>query len=397
MEPLMMVCVLLIIAAGIRVWQQRFVSMFILLHSALNKRERKVGGLWMELQAQMEQPVNSPLFFRSFRMSPEKFFTLVDIVAPHIVHACCPPAQFVGVCLYRLATNATVWMVSEEFDVAEGSVVNYTAEFAEIMTSRAVLSQWLKLPRGQALVDVMQQFRAWCGLPNVAGAADGKIFKLSHAPDSRFHPAEYWCVRKACYGLNVLGVVDSRGTFVFANAEYPGRVHDSVVFSASSLFADLCSGAVWGAGIDGGLRPCLLVDSAYPLLPFTLKTFHHARNVGSVQERAFDHAVCRGRNPIERAWARLVERFQICCALPAKELSGVAGIIVTCMVLHNFCESFDPMAWDQPVLVQDDVVPAPTVAGVGIAESDLPPAMLHAGRVQRDQVVAWLASHALGE
>ena len=132
---------------------------------------------------------------------------------------------------------------------------------------------------------------------------------------------------------------------MYACAKYPGRVHDSAVFTASSLYAALCGGALWGPACDGAFRPCLLVDSAYPLLPFTMKRFNTARNRGSACQRAFDRALCRGRNPIERAWGRLIERWKICDGLPAKELRGVPGIIVSCMaVLHNFCEAFDPIA-----------------------------------------------------
>jgi DDE superfamily endonuclease len=283
--PTLLLVWLLLMLGGLVAAMQQQLNMWLVHFTQSRKRRRKVGGLWMEVQARMAQPASSsPLFWRSFRMQPADFTRLVAIVAPHIRHAMCPPAQFVGVCLYRLAHGHSVWHVAEEFDVAEGSVTNYTTEFVHIMTSPSVLSVWLKVPRGQALIDCMQQFRVWCGLPNVAGAADGKVFRLCHAPEARFFPAEYWAVRhksKACYGINVLGVVDSKGSFVYACANHPGRVHDSAVFTASALYAELRGGRMWVAGVDGAFRPCLLVDSAYPLLPFTMKGYHAARNLGS--------------------------------------------------------------------------------------------------------------------
>ena len=176
---------------------------------------------------------------------------------------------------------------------------------------------------------------------------------------------------------------------MYACAKFPGRVHDSAVFSSSSLYGDLHTGVVWH-GVQGAFRPCLLVDSAYPLLPFTMKRFNTARNAGSARQKAFDKALGRGRNPIERAWGRLVARWHICDALPPKELSGVPGIIVACMVLHNYCELFDPMVIEGD---EDDLEEVTREGVLEAANEDVPAAWLAAGRAQRDAVADWLVEH----
>ena len=130
--------------------------------------------MWVAVQEQMEQPVPTAMFFRAFRMPPARFFELVDIIRPHIRHAQCPAAQFVGVCVYRLAQNYPVWHVAEEFDVSEGTVFNYTSEFVSIMTSMPVRSSLMQVPTGQALVDTMQDLGYGAGCLMLQGLLTGK-------------------------------------------------------------------------------------------------------------------------------------------------------------------------------------------------------------------------------
>lgn len=350
-----------------------------------SKRSRKSGGLWTMVQDSMQDPArNVFMFYKAFRMPVDKFALLVTLVAPHVQHVECHPAKLVAVALFRFAHNCQTCFISEHFNIASGSVATYTREFMRVLIMHDVLGWMMQVPRGQAVADTMHAFWQWCGLPNVVGAADGKIFKLARAPARKHHPAQYWAVRahsKACYGVNAFAVVNAAGQFTYQHCKFPGSVHDSSVFVCTALFEDVSAGSLWHA-TGGGFRPCLLVDSAFPLTPFTIKRYHVNRFRGSSVQRAFDHAVARGRNPVERAFGRLVQRFHICDALPVHRMSDVPRIIRACMLLHNFCEVFDPM----PTVVEDVDVEEDVAVH---ADATVPSSLREQGRQMRDDMAAW--------
>lgn len=376
----------------------QLIAMISLAHvlnpAAGRKRKRRSGGLWDLMRCDMSPAAKDEIYHKAFRMGVVHFNGLVNMLNPYIHHSSLEPGRFIGIVLFRFSQNASTWVVADEFQVCEATVTNSTAEFVNIMTCPAVCCTLMVFPEGQALCDTMHDFREWCGLPNVAGAADGKVFRLAQAPRATNKPADYWAVRhksKACYGINALGICDSKGRFIYAFVKYPGRVHDSTVFTSSSLFHDLSRGVVWG-GVSIGFKPCLVVDSAYPLLPFTLKRYNTTRHHGTPSQVSFDKAVARGRNPIERAWGHLVSRFHICNNIPVKDLSMAPGIITACMLLHNFCERFDPMCFDDTADVYEDEDEDDQTYEASVYPSDV--AMRASGMAQRDALCSWFAQRA---
>ena len=82
----------------------------------------------------------------------------------------------------------------------------------------------------------------------------------------------------------------------------------------------------------------LLRDPAYPLLPYCMKEYPHARTNESV---IFNNMLRSARNPTECAYGRLKARWQILNKRIGMGLVYVPCIVYACFVLHNIGETRD--------------------------------------------------------
>ena len=91
-------------------------------------------------------------------------------------------------------------------------------------------------------MQVMEGFRAksTIGINCCAGAIDG-ILIWTHQPSSKdvkvikFGSTKFFCGRKMKYGLNMMAICDSRGSFLWVEARFPGAVSDYYAFDESHL------------------------------------------------------------------------------------------------------------------------------------------------------------------
>jgi len=108
-------------------------------------------------------------------------------------------------------------------------------------------------------------------------------------------------------------VCDWRGLFVDVEVKWPGNVHDGRVFANSRinrllkeeklpmLYKEILPG-------HDKVPVTLLGDPAYPLLPYCMMEYPHAR---TNEEVIFNNMLRSARNPIECAYERLKARWQI--------------------------------------------------------------------------------------
>lgn len=78
-------------------------------------------------------------------------------------------------------------------------------------------------------VDFVRKLR----LPGIIGAIDGCHIAIKQ-PKSRENGYLYYN-RKRFYSLNMLAVCDANLRITYADANYPGSVHDSAIWSTSDL------------------------------------------------------------------------------------------------------------------------------------------------------------------
>lgn len=96
----------------------------------------------------------------------------------------------------------------------------------------------------------------------------------------------------------------------------------------------------------GKVHVTLLGDPAYPLLPYCMKEYPHAR---TNEEVIFNNMLRSARNPIECAFGWLKARWQILNKRIDVGLVFVPSVVYACFVLHNFCDM-------QNMTIEDDAV-----------------------------------------
>ena len=131
----------------------------------------------------------------------------------------------------------------------------------------------IRIPTGDTLRMVVNEFEARCNFPQVAGAIDG-----SHIPIVRPHKyhVDYFN-RKHFYSIVLQAVVDYRYCFWDINVGWPGSCRDDGKLANSDLFkkaqyGNLCP--VLNIIIDNAQVPIMLLgDPAYPLMPWPLSRY----------------------------------------------------------------------------------------------------------------------------
>ena len=174
------------------------------------------------------------------------------------------------------------------------------------------------------------------GFPMGFGAVDG-----THIPIMQpYLNSQDFFAYKMKYTINVQGICDHQGSFLDVDIRWPGGTHDAKVFSYSSINKKLkeqaqpylCRTLLRGKDKVGLI---LLGDPAYPLLPHVVKEYATCTTDAEV---LFNQLLRDARNAIECAYGRLKERWQVLKGPINFKLQDVPLLILSCFVLHNWCE-----------------------------------------------------------
>lgn len=145
-----------------------------------------------------------------------------------------------------------------------------------------------------------------------------------------FGPTKFFCGRKMKYGLNMLGVCDSKRRFIWLEVRFPGAASDFYAFDDSHLKKKLDE--------VGFVRPgfCLFGDNAYVNSPYMCTTW---RNVSSGPKDAYNYFHSQVRISIECAFGVLVHRWGVLRKPMPVNLSvlKISSMVLALGKLHNFC------------------------------------------------------------
>jgi hypothetical protein len=167
------------------------------------------------------------------------------------------------------------------------------------------------------------------------GAIDGMLIWMNKPTTSDqkaigFGPAKFFCGRKKKYGLNMMGVCDSRRRFIWVEVRMPGAASDFYAFDESDLKKKLDK--------EGFLRPglCLFGDNAYINCFFMCVPW---RNVTNGPKDAMNFYHSQLRISIECAFGILVHRWGILRKpMPVNISVGkISSLVLALCKLHNFC------------------------------------------------------------
>lgn len=192
-----------------------------------------------------------------------------------------------------------------------------------------VSPRFIKWPKDQDALIVMERFQQLCGFPNVIGAIDGTHIRI-RAP---VEDANSYINRKGFHSLNVQVICDSRGLFTHCYAGQVGSVHDTRVFRNSPVARFLEFPENYFPN-----NSHIIGDAAYSIHPHVMVPFRNNGHL-TIRQRNFNFCLSSTRMAIERAIGQLKIRFRILLdCLPLTDIKKIPEFIIACCVLHNICK-----------------------------------------------------------
>ena len=281
-------------------------------------------------------------WIENFRMSESTFTYLCNELRQTIkkkdteMRKAIPVEQRVAITLWRLATTTDYRTIGHLFGVSKATVCVIVKDVCSAIVE-VLLNQYIKVPTGDSLKEVMRGFEHKWGFPQCAGAVDGTHIPIMSPQD---FPADYFN-RKGWHSIIMQGMVDHLYRFTDVCIGWPGRVHDARVLGNSSVYQKGESGKLfpeWRRVIAGKEVPVLVLgDPAYPLLPWLMKPYIDNSNL-SEDQRKFNKRLSRARVVVEDAYGRLKGRWRCLSKRNDTNVSDLPEQVAACCVLHNICE-----------------------------------------------------------
>ena len=285
-------------------------------------------------------------FWRSdFRMSLQTFIALVELVRPRLerrdtqFRRAIPIAKRVAISLWRLATGNSFRTVAKTFAVGNSTAVQITKEFCIELTRLS--TRFIKFPQtrrdtAKAIEEFKMDYQT--EIPHVVGALDGTHIPIS-APYVEAK-VDYYS-RKQCYTVSVQGLVGANLMFLDVATGFPGSCHDARNLRNSSLYRRAQNEEILTKPIDvianTKVRPLVLGDGAYPLLPWLI-TPHQFGPALTRPQRNFNKKLSKERVHVERAFGILKARWRCLLKRLDNRIENVSAVTIACITLHNFCQ-----------------------------------------------------------
>ncbi|KAI8481546.1 hypothetical protein Bbelb_407520 [Branchiostoma belcheri] len=247
-----------------------------------------------------------------------------------------PVEKRVAVALWYLATGCGYRTLGHLFGVAKSTVCEFVHEVCRAIVHE-LKKQYIRIPKGQHLREVVETFEDKWQFPQCAGAIDGTHVQVI-APQQ--HHTDYFN-RKGFHSVILQAVVDPLYRFININVGWPGSVHDARVLKNSGIFARANAGNLFPndtTEVNGVPVPIMLLgDPAYPLLSWLMKGYPEGGQLTNRQKH-FNYRLSRARMVVECAFGRLKGRWR--CLLKRMDVNiyAVPDIVSAACVLHNLCE-----------------------------------------------------------
>ncbi|XP_033971453.1 putative nuclease HARBI1 [Trematomus bernacchii] len=280
-----------------------------------------------------------------YRFSSEGLTYLSQLLEPHIAnatHQSCALTvpQTVCIALRFFATGSFLYSVGDAENLSKNTVCSAIHKVTQALTGLA--ESFIVFPGTCPTQMIKEGFYSMAGFPRVLGC-----IYCTHIPISASlgeNEGDY-VNRKSFHSLNIQATCDHRCLITSLDAKWPGSVHDSRIFSESSLCHKLEQGVFSGV---------LLGDRGYACQPFLMTPYP---DPGEGPQTTFNVAHTKTRVRIEMTFGLLKARFTCLRGLRVA-LERAVPIITACVVLHNIATMRNeraPHAIPQPPDVVDPI------------------------------------------
>lgn len=270
---------------------------------------------------------NSYEFNERFRMTFERFASLLEVLQPYLEHPtqrnhALTPHQQLQIALHWFGTGTSYHAVSDMHGVSKATVCRAIKTVVNSVNNN-LLNNLVCWPIDVG--EVVTQFFNLARMPLVCGAVDGTLINIDapHGDEAAFVD------RHGNHSINVMLVAGADLSFFYVNANWPGSVNDARVLRTSGLYRRM----------EGGWRPTpdgvLLGDSIYPLKSWLIPPI--MRDEHNLAQQRFLRAHKSTRRVIECAIGVLKEKFS-CLSHLRVDPPYACEIIKCCVALCNFAK-----------------------------------------------------------
>ncbi|KAM9476030.1 putative nuclease HARBI1 [Clarias gariepinus] len=207
---------------------------------------------------------NDSYLYERYRFSRDGIAYICRLLSPHIANktrrnrALTVP-QTVCIALRFFASGTFLYTVGDAENISKASVCRSVRTV--YLSLKRLLNVFITFPGHKAIRTIKHAFYGIAGFPNVIGALDCTHVRIK-CPSGP-HEADF-VNRKSVHSINVQMISDADCIITNVEAKWPGSVHDSRIFRASSLYQQLARGEFSGV---------LLGDKGYPCLPYLLTPY----------------------------------------------------------------------------------------------------------------------------
>ena len=278
----------------------------------------------------------------NFRMRKETLVYLCEQLASSlhrqdtVLRRAISVGKRVAVTLWCLATPCEYRTIAHLFGIARSTVCEIVNETCALIVT-TLLHKYICFPTDEKLDKLVDTFKHKWSVPQCVGAVDGCPIPVA---SPAMNLTDYYN-RKGWYSIILQGVVDHSYRFIDINVGWPGSVHDSRVFSHSTIFKRITEGTLLpdkSITVNGTEIPLYLIgDSAYSLETWLMKPFTHGTELTS-QQKTFNYRISRARIVVENGYGRFKARWRRLMKRNDMKIENIPNVITAACILHNICE-----------------------------------------------------------
>ncbi|XP_059384602.1 putative nuclease HARBI1 [Carassius carassius] len=177
-----------------------------------------------------------------YRFSREGIAYICRLLSPHIANStrrnkALTVQQTVCIALRFFASGTFLYTVGDAENISKASVCRSVRIVYRSL--KKLLNVFITFPGHRAIHSIKQAFYGIAAFPNVIGALDCTHVRIKRP--SGPHEADF-VNRKSLHSINVQMICDADCIITNVEAKWPGSVHDSRIFRASSLSHQLAQG-----------------------------------------------------------------------------------------------------------------------------------------------------------
>ena len=290
-------------------------------------------------------------FFRYFRMNPERFDHLLELVGDKIVkkdtrfRKSISAKERLAVTLKFLASGDAQQSISYSYRIGKSTVSKIIAETCEAIYQS--LDKYLCAPKdSNDWLRISKDFEELWNFPHVLGALDGKHIRIECPKKSGSLYYNY----KGFFSIVLMAMCDARYCFTLFDLGHYGSNNDSGILNQSemgSLFEQEQLHLPAPAIVEGcSLEPLpyfVLGDEIFPLKEWLMRPF--PGNGASEEQRVYNYRHSRARRVIENAFGVMVARWRILLKPIKASVKNAEKYVLAYMALHNYLRQTNTAAY----------------------------------------------------